>query len=52
MLTFKKAQLPNGLEVIAEVNDAAHSAAVGFMVKTGAATNRPTSPASPISSNT
>jgi predicted Zn-dependent peptidase len=36
MLEFKKAQLPNGLEVIAEINDAAHSAAVGFMVKTGA----------------
>jgi predicted Zn-dependent peptidase len=36
MLEFKKAQLPNGLEVVGEVNDAAHSVAVGFMVKTGA----------------
>ncbi len=35
MLEFKKAQLDNGLDLIAEVNDAAHSAAVGFMVKTG-----------------
>ena len=35
MLTFKHAQLKNGLDIIAEVNDAAHSAAVGFMVKTG-----------------
>ncbi len=35
MLTFKKAQLKNGLDVIAEVNDSAHSAAIGFMVKTG-----------------
>src|SRR6185369_4937631 len=29
------AQLKNGLDVIAEVNDSAHSAAIGFMVKTG-----------------
>jgi predicted Zn-dependent peptidase len=36
MLTFKQAQLENGLDVIGEVNDAAHSAAIGFMVKTGA----------------
>jgi predicted Zn-dependent peptidase len=36
MLEFKKAQLPNGLDVIAEVNDAAQSVALGFMVKTGA----------------
>src|SRR3954470_16627073 len=35
MLTFKQAQLKNGLDVVAEVNDAAHSAALGFMVKTG-----------------
>ena len=35
-LQFQRLQLPNGLEVIAEVNDAAHSVAVGFMVKTGA----------------
>jgi len=36
MLVFKQAQLENGLDVIGEVNDAAHSAAIGFMVKTGA----------------
>lgn len=35
MLTFKQAQLKNGLDVIAEINDSAHSAAIGFMVKTG-----------------
>ena len=35
MLTFKQAQLKNGLDVVAEVNDNAHSAALGFMVKTG-----------------
>jgi len=35
MLTFKHAQLKNGLDVVAEINDASHSAAVGFMVKTG-----------------
>jgi predicted Zn-dependent peptidase len=34
-LQFKKAQLNNGLDVVAEINTAAHSAAVGFMVKTG-----------------
>src|SRR3989475_833605 len=35
MLTFKKAQLKNGLDVVAEINEGAHSAALGFMVKTG-----------------
>ncbi|HEY4328264.1 MAG TPA: pitrilysin family protein [Phycisphaerae bacterium] len=35
MLQFKHAQLKNGLDIIAEVNDAAHSVALGFMVKTG-----------------
>lgn len=35
MLTFQHTQLANGLDVVAEMNDAAHSAAVGFMVKTG-----------------
>ena len=35
MLQFKQAQLSNGLDIIAEVNDSAHSAALGFMVKTG-----------------
>ena len=34
-LQFKHAQLSNGLDVIAEVNDAAHSTALGFMVKAG-----------------
>ena len=33
---FKHATLPNGLTVIAEVAPAAHSAAMGFFVKTGA----------------
>jgi len=36
MLTFKQATLPNGLEIVAELNDSAQSAAMGFMVKTGA----------------
>ncbi len=36
MLVFKQAQLENGLDVIAEINDTAQSAALGFMVKTGA----------------
>jgi predicted Zn-dependent peptidase len=35
MLTFKHAKLKNGLDVIAEINDTAHSSALGFMVKTG-----------------
>ncbi len=35
MLTFKQTKLKNGLDVIAEINDRAHSVAVGFMVKTG-----------------
>ncbi len=35
MLTFKKTQLKNGLDIVAEINDASHSAAIGFMVKTG-----------------
>jgi len=35
-VTFKHATLPNGLDVIAEVNADAHSAAAGFFVKTGA----------------
>lgn len=34
--TFHQHTLPNGLTVLAEVNDAAHTAAVGFFVKTGA----------------
>jgi predicted Zn-dependent peptidase len=35
-ITFQQAQLPNGLTVIAECDDQAHSAAVGYFVKTGA----------------
>ncbi|MEM9882588.1 MAG: pitrilysin family protein [Planctomycetota bacterium] len=34
--TFRRHTLPNNLTVIAEVNDAAHTAAVGFFVRTGA----------------
>jgi predicted Zn-dependent peptidase len=40
-LQFQRAQLPNGLDVLAEINDAAHSVAVGFMVKTGARDESP-----------
>lgn len=35
-VTFAKQTLPNGLTVIAELDPAAHSAACGFFVKTGA----------------
>ena len=41
MLTFKKTQLKNGLDVIAEINPASHSAALGFMVKTGSRDEAP-----------
>ncbi len=34
-MKFRSHQLPNGLEVVAEVNDDAHSASVGFFVRTG-----------------
>src|SRR5437764_14810871 len=37
---FKKAELTNGLTVVAECDDAAHSAAVGYFVKTGARDER------------
>lgn len=33
---FKRATLANGLEVVAEVDPSAHTAAIGFFVKTGA----------------
>ncbi|MHC4101533.1 MAG: insulinase family protein, partial [Planctomycetota bacterium] len=33
---FKQTKLPNGLQVIAEVDPDAHTAAIGFYVKTGA----------------
>ncbi len=35
-ITFRETTLPNGLKILAEVDDAAHSAAAGFFVKTGA----------------
>lgn len=35
-VTFKQAKLANGLTIIAEIDPAAHSSAVGFFVKTGA----------------
>jgi predicted Zn-dependent peptidase len=35
-IEFQDATLPNGLNVIAEVDDSAHTAAIGFFVKTGA----------------
>ncbi len=34
-MEFKEATLPNGLKIIAEVEPAAHTAAMGFFVKTG-----------------
>ncbi len=36
MIEFKQHTLPNGLSIVAELNKAAQSAAVGFFVKTGA----------------
>lgn len=35
-VTFRKASLPNGLTVIAEIDPAAHTSAAGFFVRTGA----------------
>src|ERR1700684_1455673 len=35
-LTFKHQQLPNGLDVVGEINTDSHSVAVGLFVKTGA----------------
>ena len=35
-LEFREHVLPNGLEIVAECNDEAHSTALGFFVKTGA----------------
>jgi predicted Zn-dependent peptidase len=34
-LTFKHHQLPNGLDIVAEINPDAHSVAMGLFVKTG-----------------
>ena len=35
-VTYKQAVLPSGLRICGEIDDAAHTAAVGFFVKTGA----------------
>ncbi len=35
-IKFRQSQLPNGLTIVAEVNPAAHSVAMGFFVNTGA----------------
>jgi len=35
-MEFRKAKLDNGLEIVAECNDEAHSTALGFFVQTGA----------------
>lgn len=40
-IDFKQHKLSNGLTILAEVNDAAHTAAVGFFVKTGARDETP-----------
>ncbi len=40
-VTFHQATLPNGLTVIAEADDTAHSAAAGFFVRTGARDEAP-----------
>ena len=41
MVSFKHAQLPNGLDVIAEIHPHAQSTAIGFMVKTGSRDEAP-----------
>src|SRR5512143_1313269 len=38
---FHQTTLPNGLQVIAELNDQAHSVATGFFVKTGSRDETP-----------
>lgn len=40
-ITFQHRKLPNGLTLLAEVDDAAHTSAVGFFVKTGARDEQP-----------
>ncbi|WP_437187956.1 M16 family metallopeptidase [Planctomicrobium sp. SH668] len=40
-MLFHHTVLPNGLEIVAEVKPAAHSAAIGFFVKTGARDEQP-----------
>ncbi|MEO0511863.1 MAG: pitrilysin family protein [Planctomycetota bacterium] len=41
MVEFREASLPNGLKIIAEADPNAHSAAVGFFVRTGARDEEP-----------
>src|SRR4051812_34230597 len=40
-LSFKHQQLPNGLDIVAELNPDAHSVAMGLFVKTGARDESP-----------
>jgi predicted Zn-dependent peptidase len=40
-MQFRKTQLDNGLEVIAEINEAAYSVSFGFFVKTGSRNETP-----------
>src|SRR3982750_4624740 len=40
-LSFKHHQLPNGLDIVAEVNPDSHSVALGFFVKTGSRDESP-----------
>ncbi|MGQ0626593.1 MAG: M16 family metallopeptidase [Phycisphaerales bacterium] len=40
-VTFHQRELANGLRIIAEVDPAAHTAAIGFFVRTGARDERP-----------
>jgi predicted Zn-dependent peptidase len=51
-MRFHHTVLDNGLRVIAELNDQAHSVAAGFFVKTGSRDESRRSPASPTSSST
>lgn len=39
-INFRQAKLPNGLTIVAECDDEAHSAALGYFVKTGARDER------------
>ncbi|MCL2305201.1 MAG: insulinase family protein, partial [Planctomycetaceae bacterium] len=41
MINFHHTTLSNGLEIVAETNEAAYSAAIGFYVKTGARDETP-----------
>ena len=44
-VTFEKHVLPNGLTLLAETDPDAHTAAVGFFVRTGGAATQPAGPA-------